>query len=396
MHPWRGRSRPPQPDLPLRDPDAVLGERHPQMVACESFFGRPVRRFDGVRSEVNDIGPSAWGRAWERHVSRFRDLERLLDEARTRVENGLVWHLQIDRAEILGIVLGSQLYAQKIAVEPLSRERERRLMEACQGRVSESQDLLAGRLDAELMAALAAPAGGLLPSRNEMRFTCSCGEPMPCKHVAAVLFAVAVRLGERPIQLYVLRGTDPVVLKGLLPPGLSQPPPAPEKLVAPEQLAEVFDLRLDRRLEPPEPEIARPQEDPLAVFLARPKPEPEPEPAAATPEPAPEPPRPIVRADEAAGSWLDEDWDDEDEDEDDMDTEVFGGPGPSPVSVSSTEDGEDMLEIGRTDLLDLGIPSHRIQRWLADGTLLKTSKRGRYQLTPEAWSAIEPLLPSDS
>lgn len=401
MHPWRGRSRPSQQDLPIRDPEAVLGERHPQMIACEAFLGRPVRKFLTVRSDPNQPLTHPWARAWARHCLEMPELQPVLAEGKSYIDEGLVWHLEVENREVRSIVLGEQLYAQHISIDTLSREDEAHLIEVCRGRVHLSEQLVTGLLPHEVFSKLTAPQSGLLPRREHITWSCSCGEPQPCAHTAAATLALTYRLNKRPGRIFTLRGTEPEVLKGLLPAGLSRPPPASDVLIAEEQLELIFDLRLDRGGFEDEVNEVGGSEDPLASFLKKESAAEDnnasEESEAKSAHPATPPPSRPKAPPPSQTSWLDDDWDDDEEEaeeeETDIDAEVFGGPGPSPVSVTTSNEGEDVLEIGRADLLDLGLPSHRIQRWLADGTLLRTEKRGMYQLTPDAWVEIEPLLP---
>lgn len=395
MHPWRGRSRPAQADLPLRDPDATLGERHPQLIACESFLRRPVRRFDGVPASSEAAPTSVWGKGWIAHLEDQLNLGKALKDGETYWKNGLIWHLEVDRGEIRSIVLGAQLYAQTISIQPLSLEDESRLIEICSGTVSTAEELLKARVSDTVLEAFLSPERGIFPDAKLIKSSCMCSAEEPvCKHAAAVLYGFGLRLDEEPELLFRLRGTDPEVLKGLLPAGLRKPAVPAELQIPNEEIANIFDLRLERPSAVSQPLQTVTTEDPLSQFVEKPDTgraagvskvvEPQP--------PAPPPPRAPQSVD--SGSWLDDDWEEEDE-EDETDPEIFGGSGPSPLSMASNDEGEDVLEIGRADLLELGIASHRIQRWLAEGTLVRTPKRGRYQLTPQAWSEIEPLLPSD-
>lgn len=382
MHPWRGRSRPPQQELNMRDPDAVLGDRHPQVIACETFFGAPVRSFKSVRSQEEPL--EGWARAWDEAQPFGLKLD---DEQRTEgrgyLEKGLVWHIEVLHGQVRGIVLGSQLYAIELDVATMRNSTEAELIEALDGQARSVQDVTWARLEDKLVESLGR-SGALVPERGQVRARCSCANRNPCKHAAAVLLALGHRFATHPAEIFRLRGTSAEVLRGILPVGMAKPAPPLDRVLAFEAAEDIFDLRLEI---PPEPELVEsPPDDPLANFLEG-KPEPEAKETKAPPPPPPEPPPP---ASPPSSGWLDDDWDEEDAAED----EVFGGSLPAQVSVGSI-DGEEVLEVGRADLLELGIPSHRIQRWLSEATLLRTPKRGQYQLTPEAWAMIEPLLPSD-
>jgi uncharacterized Zn finger protein len=58
-------------------------------------------------------------------------------------------------------------------------------------------------------------AGGLFPTPKEISFECSCPDwAGMCKHVAAALYGVGVRLEEKPELLFELRGVDHAELVG--------------------------------------------------------------------------------------------------------------------------------------------------------------------------------------
>ena len=51
--------------------------------------------------------------------------------------------------------------------------------------------------------------GGLFPAPKQISFTCSCPDwAGMCKHVAATLYGVGVRLDQKPELLFELRGVD--------------------------------------------------------------------------------------------------------------------------------------------------------------------------------------------
>ena len=50
---------------------------------------------------------------------------------------------------------------------------------------------------------------GLFPKSSEISFSCSCPDwALMCKHVAAALYGVGVRLDENPALFFELRGID--------------------------------------------------------------------------------------------------------------------------------------------------------------------------------------------
>ena len=53
---------------------------------------------------------------------------------------------------------------------------------------------------------------------------------------------------------------------------------------------------------------------------------------------------------------------------------------------------DEPLLISRKELIEVGVPTSRIQRWREGQLLLATDRRGVYELTPEAWNHLDPLF----
>lgn len=67
--------------------------------------------------------------------------------------------------------------------------------------------LLAGELPADIDDLLARHAAPLAPRRHEaVRMSCSCDDPKPCKHIAAMVYLFADRLHEQPTLALSVRG----------------------------------------------------------------------------------------------------------------------------------------------------------------------------------------------
>lgn len=380
MHPWRGRSRPPQSNLPLKDPETALAERHPQLVACETFLERPLRVLEGEDGDEPTVRAADWARSWRVSLEEWDALGPHRDDAHELLLDGGLWHLTVGPGEIAGIVREDRLYAARINLPALGSRAEAALVEELEGKIPTAQALVAGDVSHEVRSRLLEGEEGLLPPLSRARWKCQCGSRKVCVHVAALLIGSAIRITRRPAQLFRLRRTSPEVLRGLLPDEVNQPLPDGATPLDPAEVAKVFEFRL--YVPEPLPELDAP-----------------PPAAPAVPEPvAPEP---------AGDGWLSDDWDEDDGPVFGGSTETIVTPEPSktpapvaevvpaaPVEAEASA-SEDLPEVGRADLLDLGLPSHRIQKMLADGRLVRTERRGRYQLTPEAWEEIEPLLPDN-
>ena len=70
------------------------------------------------------------------------------------------------------------------------------------------EELLAGNFPVA-MKELFAGENGLFPKPSEISFGCSCPDwALMCKHVAAALYGVGVRLDENPALFFELRGIN--------------------------------------------------------------------------------------------------------------------------------------------------------------------------------------------
>ncbi len=285
----------------------------------------PPRLLTGVRTRKRTIGESVWGRAWGRHLERHGDFANRLPRGRSYLRNGSVLHLSIGPGRVDGVVQGRRVYEQSIRIRPLDPEGIEQLVDLCAGHVGAALELVRGQLPKPLLATLQNPSSGLLPDPGQMEPSCSCPDwAKVCKHVAAVLYGVALRLDAEPELLFVLRGVHPdKLVRGVSAAVAAPAAPAAEgrrfKRLEAQNLGALFDIELEPSASEEEGE--------------------------AVPEPSdPEPP----------------------------------------------PDGPPTLR--RAELLSLGVASGRIEGWLRSGTLLRTSIRGTYALTEEAFVAIEPLL----
>ncbi len=107
--------------------------------------------------------------------------------------------------------------------------------------------MLRGELSDDLLAALTDPKDGLFPEPREMTFDCSCPDWAGlCKHVAAVLYGVGIRLDAKPELFFVLRRVDQGELLSSATAGtVSRGRPAAGKRIADDRLSAVFGIELE-------------------------------------------------------------------------------------------------------------------------------------------------------
>ena len=151
-----------------------------------------------------------WGNAWCRNLERYADYASRIGRGRSYVRSGAVVDLQIQKGIISASVQGSRRtpYQVRIEISPLEETRRTYILSRCARKIENLESLLAGDFPKELQA-LFTGKDGLFPASREIRFQCSCPDwASMCKHVAAALYGVGVRLDETPLLFFELRGIE--------------------------------------------------------------------------------------------------------------------------------------------------------------------------------------------
>lgn len=174
-----------------------------------------------LRSKNQDLEPilisgrklacTWWGQAWNNNLERYADYSNRIDRGRSYIRQGSVLDLKIAPGEVRALVQGSRRlpYQVTIAIAPLGDSIWQAVVNACAGQIDSLQDLLEGRFPESLVNLFTAHGKGLFPTPKEIHFTCSCPDwASMCKHVAAALYGVGVRLDQAPDLLFTLRQVD--------------------------------------------------------------------------------------------------------------------------------------------------------------------------------------------
>ena len=155
------------------------------------------------------IAKTFWGKAWCENLERYSDYANRLPRGRTYVRNGSVIDLQIADGAVRAKVMGSSLYQVGVNVSAVPAHQWQAISTDCAGSVSTLVELLQGRLSKAVMERICMANTGLFPAPKEISFTCSCPDlASMCKHVAAVLYGIGVRLDTQPDLLFSLRRVD--------------------------------------------------------------------------------------------------------------------------------------------------------------------------------------------
>jgi uncharacterized Zn finger protein len=209
------------------------------------------------------LATTFWGKAWCDNLERYADFASRLPRGRSYARNGSVVDLLIAKGKVEARVAGSELYETTVRMTPMTKTRWRQVVSRCTGKIGSLVGLLRGELSAEVLAVLADARQGLFPEPREMTFDCSCPDAADmCKHVAAVLYGVGIRLDENPALFFTLREVDQAELLSSATAGaVSRTRSSGGKRIAADKLADVFGIEIedDRSAAPrPAPKTRRP------------------------------------------------------------------------------------------------------------------------------------------
>ena len=200
-----------------------------------------------IAGRKRQLATTFWGKAWCDNLERYADFANRLPRGRAYLRNGSVLDLAIAEGRIEAYVAGSELYRVTIGIAPLAKTRWRQVVSRCTGRIGSLVGLLRGELSDEVLAVLTHAQDGLFPEPREMTLDCSCPDWAGlCKHVAAVLYGVGIRLDAKPELFFVLRRADQAELLSSATAGpLSRGRPATGKRIADDRLSAVFGIELE-------------------------------------------------------------------------------------------------------------------------------------------------------
>ena len=152
-----------------------------------------------------------WGKAWNDNLESYSDYANRIGRGRSYVRHGAVLDLHLQPGRIQALVQGSQQkpYQIDITIAPLNFQIWAAIITSCQGAIGSLQELLDGKFPRPLAELFTAHGKGLFPSPKEISLKCNCPDwALMCKHVAAALYGVGVRLDDSPALFFELRGLD--------------------------------------------------------------------------------------------------------------------------------------------------------------------------------------------
>jgi len=195
---------------------SVAARRTRARTAAEQIARKQKRSLAPVGPlEGNKIVRTFWGKAWCDNLESYRDYDSRLPRGRSYVRHGAVIDLRIGAGSVAAVVSGTSVYEVDVKIRKLRPKVWSELAAECTKQLDSLVDLLRGKLPAQVMELVTRQAGGLFPTPKEISFECSCADwAGMCKHIAAALYGVGVRLEEKPELLFELRGVNHAELVG--------------------------------------------------------------------------------------------------------------------------------------------------------------------------------------
>lgn len=228
-------------------PYISMAERRQKAARAMEKLEKKGRSVSPVVVEGRAITKTFWGKAWCDNLENYSDFANRLPRGRSYVRNGSVMDLQIAHGEVKALVCGSRIYNVAVKVTPVSKARWESICKDCAGAIDSLVELLQGRFSKGVMERICRQETGLFPSPAEIELSCSCPDwASMCKHVAAVLYGVGVRLDQQPELLFKLHAVNEkhlIATAGKNLP-LASKAPAPEKSLGSENLSEIFGLEM--------------------------------------------------------------------------------------------------------------------------------------------------------
>lgn len=170
--------------------------------------GKCGQKYEPVYVAGTKICQRWWGRAWCCNLEQYADYTSRIGRGKRYVRAGAVLDLKIEAGHIIAKVQGSRRrpYQVEICINPLTEKAVKNIQQQCVSRIKSLEELVAGEFPEELQHIFIG-TDGLFPKPSDITFDCSCPDwACMCKHVAAVMYAVGVRLDENPFYFFKLRG----------------------------------------------------------------------------------------------------------------------------------------------------------------------------------------------
>ena len=152
-----------------------------------------------------------WGQAWCHNLESYADFAYRLERGRRYFRAGTVIDLKTHNNNITAKVQGSDRnpYNITITIDKPPKKDIAAITKLSARRIDNIDALLKGNFPEDLQELFTQKKPGLFPTPKEIHFKCDCPDWAGlCKHVAAVLYGIGVRIDNDPTEMFRLRGID--------------------------------------------------------------------------------------------------------------------------------------------------------------------------------------------
>jgi len=159
-----------------------------------------------------------WGKAWNDNLEKYADYSNRIGRGRSYLRHGSILDLKISKGKVESLVMGSSSkpYSIEIKISKLNKDKWSVINKKTKNMIGSLQEILSGKFPKSLGEVFTATGVGLFPAPEEIKLKCSCPDwAVMCKHVAATLYGIGVRLDENPELFFTLRGVNLVDLVSL-------------------------------------------------------------------------------------------------------------------------------------------------------------------------------------
>lgn len=152
-----------------------------------------------------------WGKAWNAYLKNYTFKTSYLEKGKLHFRCEALADLKITSKSVEAVVLGSSIqpYDVRITIEPISEKNWIKIQNLYDGHLEFFEKILDNQFPKEMADIFTNKTIGMLPSKNEIVFECSCSDHVTlCKHTAVALYALGAKIDEDPQLLFRLRGVN--------------------------------------------------------------------------------------------------------------------------------------------------------------------------------------------
>ncbi len=166
-----------------------------------------------VASKSKTVATTFWGQSWCQNINNYEDYFYRLPQGRSALKNEMVIDLKIKHLQAEALIIDQEVIEVKITFKKIAEEKWKALLKGSKGHVTEMAAVFSGEFSDDFLALITEPNEGVFPHPDEISMDCNCLDHADvCRHVAAVLYGIGVRLDSRPELFFKMRGVDPIEL----------------------------------------------------------------------------------------------------------------------------------------------------------------------------------------